>query len=352
MDQNELKKFKKKVIQYGQKELDKFKVKLAKDQLVEIENLDLFFDFLTRGKFIRSFLCKKFLDYYQGKEDRSFYDLFLALEIFHSAILIHDDVFDNDYLRRGKKTIFYQYNEQYGKNRDDHLGRSLAIILGDLGFYLSNLFFVKGLKKVKNKTLLLETFFYQVIKTALGEYLDVKAGLLNLNLSQEKIEIINRFKTAEYTFNLPFKLGYLLAIANPNKREINLLEKLSIIMGSIFQIKDDLLNILGDSQLTGKSVGSDLKENKNTILKKIIFDNLSDKEKEFMEGYFGKKDLMNNEFQNFKNKFFQLALDQKVYQFLDKEKKQAVKIIEKLNINRKAKEELKLFVDYLIMRKR
>lgn len=261
------------LIDYAKKEFALIKRNLEKEKIVEIKNIDIFFDFLIKGKFIRSYLIKKFFDFYKKKEDdfivNQLTNIALSIEIFHSSILIHDDVFDNDYLRRKDKTIFYKYNDLYKKEKNNEFGKNLAIILGDLGFYLSNFLF-KGVDNHQNKNQILNTFFTQVIKTSLGEFLDVKTSLLNINIGIKKINLINRLKTSEYTFNLPFKLGYFLAIDKVDEKELKLIEKIGFIMGDIFQIKDDLLNFLGDSKITGKSVGTDIQENKNTVIKKYF----------------------------------------------------------------------------------
>lgn len=352
MNKKELDDFKKKLVNYARIKFDYLFKKLKSDQVVEIDNIKIFLDFFSQGKFIRSYLIKKFFDYYSGKNEQTLFDIALATEIFHSSILIHDDVFDNDYLRRGKKTIFYQYNTCYKKDRDDQLGRSLAIILGDLGFYLSNIFLWQAVKNHKNKSLILETFFYQVIKTAFGEFLDVKSSLLFHNLSIKKINLINRFKTSEYTFNLPFRMGYLLAVKILDKSEIELIDKIGFILGDIYQTKDDLLNFIGESELTGKSVGSDIKENKNTLIKKIIFRNISPIEKEEIKKFYGNRNLSKKEIKRLKEIFFERQIDKKIYTILNNKKRQALYYIKKLKITEEAKIELSQFIDYLIERQR
>lgn len=352
MDKNEINQMKKSLISYAQTKIDDLVVKLQDEKLVELKNIKIFFHFFSKGKFIRSYLLKKILNYYQGEENQSFYSIALAIEFFHSAILIHDDVFDNDYLRRGQKTIFYRYNFLYKKNKDNQFGKSLAIILGDLGFYLSNIFLLNAVKDHKNKFLILETFFYQVIKTALGEFLDVKSSLISEDLNIRKINLINRFKTAEYTFNLPFKLGYFLAVNNPKNDQLNLLNKIGFIMGDIYQIKDDLLNLIGDSKVTGKSVASDIKENKNTVLKKLIFKNLPESDQKLIKLFFGNKNLGKNDFDTFKKILFKNKIDQKIYQFLNNKKNQVFQLIDELKIKNKDKDEIKIFVNYLINREK
>lgn len=350
MDKVKLNRFKNNLIDYARIKIDQIKKDLKKENLVEIRNIEKLFSFFTKGKFIRGYLIKKIFNYYSHKDNQSFYDVVLSLELFHSAILIHDDVFDNDYLRRGEKTIFYQYNSLFKKSKDDHLGKSLAIILGDLGFYLSNLFLWQGVKNHKNRSPILEIFFYQVIKTALGEFLDVRSSLVNENLSLKKISLINRFKTAEYTFNLPFKLGYLLAVDEPNNNELKLLEKIGFIMGDIYQIKDDLLNLIGNVKTTGKSIASDIKENKNTLIKKIIFENISGLDKKILQSFFGKKDLTLSDFNKFKNIFFKNKIDRKIFQILENKKQKLKNYIFKLSIDEKSKKELMDFTNYLIIR--
>ena len=182
----------------------------------------------------------------------------VATEIIHAFLLIHDDIIDNDDLRRGNSTMHISLAKKYGKG----YGSSLAIIAGDIGFCLA----LEALQNTsfdeKRKMRVLEVLVPMVKKTCYGEYLDVLAEINDVD--EDYIRKIHQNKTAYYTMAGPMKMGALLAGAS--KQKLNDLNKIGIKLGLAFQLRDDILGVFGDEKLLGKPVASDLIEGKKTLL--------------------------------------------------------------------------------------
>lgn len=234
------------------------------------ENLEVFTSLNSDGKLIRGTLVN--LGYKMIKEDSSYsYPLALAFEVFQTAILIHDDIIDNDDLRRGKTTIHaYNYDKYYKLTNSDKskkLSENIAICIGDLGLYQANYIISKNYNNDSTLGDILNYFNEIVINTLRGESLDValpfyeEFNLENDNLEENILEIY-KLKTAYYTIVGPLCLGMILA--NSSKDKLADIEKFGYNVGIAFQLQDDLLGIYGEN--IGKPVGSDIEEFKQTLL--------------------------------------------------------------------------------------
>ncbi len=241
------------------------------------EALEQFVSSNKGGKFLRASLIA--LGYQSfGKDDDKYLPLGVALEIFQTSILIHDDIIDKADKRRGLDTIPVKYQKIYGdpikdvdnfEDKRKDIGNSMALCLGDLGFYLALQIIVKNYRNDKNLDRVLEYYNDVAIKTCEGEMVDVVLPFYeefygeNDNLEKHVMEIY-KLKTAWYSVVGPYSLGAILGGLEEDK--VNKLEDALLGLGIAFQIKDDLLGIYGDEKHIGKSVTSDVSEFKQTIL--------------------------------------------------------------------------------------
>lgn len=240
------------------------------------EALNQFVSSNKGGKFLRASLIA--MGYNSFKKDDNYLPLGLALEIFQTSILIHDDIIDKADKRRGLDTIPIKYQKLYSdkvKGNDDFdikrkdLGNSMALCLGDLGFYLALQVIVKNYRNNKNLDRVLEYYNDVAIKTCEGEMVDVILPFYEEYFGcEDDIEShvmeIYRLKTAWYSVVGPYCLGAILGGAS--EEEVHKLEDALLGLGIAFQIKDDLLGIYGDETHIGKSITSDVSEFKQTIL--------------------------------------------------------------------------------------
>ena len=241
------------------------------------EALEQFTSSNKGGKFLRA--CLIALGYQSfGKDDDKYLPLGIALELFQTSILIHDDIIDKADKRRGLDTIPMKYQKIYGdpiksgdsfevKRKD--IGNSMALCLGDLGFYLALQIIVKNYRDNKNLNRVLEYYNDVAIKTCEGEMVDVILPFYEEFYGEEDdleshVMEIYKLKTAWYSVVGPYCMGAILGGLDDEK--VHKLEDALINLGVAFQIKDDLLGIYGDEKHIGKSVTSDVSEYKQTIL--------------------------------------------------------------------------------------
>lgn len=262
------------------------------DNSITSELINKFTDLNNSGKCLRG--CLIDLGYKLSKIDDYALDLACAYETFETSILVHDDIIDNSILRRGKNTINYYYKNKFNDYKDaDNTSNSLAICMGDLGFYYSNQIINNKYSKDKNYSKLLSYYNNIVINTIKGEILDVYLPFVEKNdknhkISENDIFDIYRLKTSVYTIVGPFILGMILG--NSKQKDISIMESILEPIGISFQIKDDILGIYSKKEILGKSVYSDIEEFKQTILYSYI----KNEHKEYLDEllkYYGKPDI-------------------------------------------------------------
>lgn len=240
------------------------------------------------GKKVRGFLVVLGYQLAGGTDFRAIYDASVFIEIAQTGLLIHDDIMDEDTIRRGQTTIqaFYQAigEKANAKPTPKRFGENMAICAGDIAFYISweKLFesnFAKDLL-VKAATLYAESF----TRVAYGQVLDVSSSMKKL--TESEILLLHRLKTAEYSGALPLLIGATLAGAT----DTNVLKSLRLYglnLGLIFQIQDDILGTFGDENSTGKPVGSDIREGKQTILVSHFLSHMDEKKRNTFLKFFG-----------------------------------------------------------------
>lgn len=283
---------------YYKTKLKEFEIELKKinksflenDNPIVIDAINKFINMNGDGKFLRG--CLIDLGYKLTKNDDYAKTLSLAYETFETSILIHDDIIDNAHLRRNKETIHETYKDDFKKYNveNDNTNTSLALCIGDLGFFYTNEMITKKYKNDKNLAKLLSYYNNIVIKTIKGEIIDVALPFIEKNdkehtLHEEDIMEIYRLKTSWYTVVGPFVLGMILG--NSKAKDIETFEKVLEPLGIAFQIKDDILGIYSSKEILGKSVYSDIEEFKQTILYSYIKINRNDLLDELLK-YYGK----------------------------------------------------------------
>lgn len=232
---------------FADKLKEKVGLKFYKDSLTKI------FDSTQDGKMIRSGLFLETFEILSGKKPGiSEFKIALAIEIFQTSLLIHDDIMDNSMLRRGKPSIFAQFLKEM---QDKERASSLSICNGDLGFFLGF--------EILSEIPLLNIEILQKFSKEFGLVCIAQMSDIDPSKKSEK-EIINlyRYKTAHYSFSLPLSLA---AIHSGKTSDSKGLEEIGENIGILFQIRDDFLDNFGDPQKTGKPIGTDLKEKKQTL---------------------------------------------------------------------------------------
>jgi octaprenyl-diphosphate synthase len=165
------------------------------------------------------------------------------MEMIHNATLLHDDVIDQGQWRRGQATV------------NNLWGNESAVLLGD--FLLSKVF-----KMCAD----LEPEVVKIVAAAAGRTCEGELRQIaqrdNWQLSEtEYLDIITE-KSAALFSSCCYLGGFL---AGASKTKLGLLSNFGLNLGIAFQITDDLLDLLADTNKTGKSIGSDLDNGKVTL---------------------------------------------------------------------------------------
>lgn len=190
-----------------------------------------------------------------------------ALELVQAGALIHDDIIDASTTRRGFPTVHVDYA---GLHRDngwrggsEEFGQAVAILLGDLALvWADDMVREAGLDHAA-ATRLGPVWSDMRTEVLGGQYLDI-AGEVAADESVEAATRVNRFKTAAYTIERPLHLGAVLAGAGDEL--IDAYRRFGTDIGLAFQLRDDLLGVFGDPEVTGKPSGDDLRAGKRTVL--------------------------------------------------------------------------------------
>lgn len=222
--------------------------------------------FAVRGKLLRGLLVYLAAHSFSKNLESSVVETAAAIELFHSGVLIHDDIIDQDALRRGQPSVHAQY-QQLATERDykipQHTGQSLALCVGDIGLFLS--FELLTQVDVSDAQLrrLQGLFIDELVQVGLAEMEDVRMSVTSENITEDQIQTMYAYKTGRYSIYLPLAIGTLLAQADPEFLPV--LEKLGETMGVVMQLKDDELGLFGTEAETGKPVISDVREGKHTL---------------------------------------------------------------------------------------
>ena len=245
--------------------------------------LDEALEFLTGGKRFRAlfavhgYRAVKPLDISQ-EVDREFdaiLDAACALELFHAAALIHDDIIDRSDTRRGRTAVhrsFEQLHRKQGlRGMAEHFGISSAILVGDLLQSWSDELMSEACDAALDRDAARATrahFNRMRSEVALGQYLDVleeqRPGFAEHEEQLDRSTRVLVYKSAKYSVEAPLLVGAALAGASEEQEEA--LAGFGLPVGVAFQLRDDLLGVFGDARVTGKPSGGDLIEGKRTVL--------------------------------------------------------------------------------------
>ncbi len=297
-------------------------------------------DFVTSGKTVRGGLflltVKAFNAQIYQENQKDLLAVAAALELAHSSLLVHDDIIDRDEMRRGQDSVWQQYAKNAIKNdykNPQNYGQSLAICVGNILNYLADLALARIFKLPTNiQNDLKKTIDKEIIKTNFAEMLDSKITLQNELPSTDEVLEMYLFKTARYTFSLPFKLAGIINQLSDSQNN-NLIEA-GEKLGMIFQIKDDGISLFATEELSGKSFASDIKEGKKTIFYLTLIKNVNKSEQKFLTENLGKRDLDLKTIEKIQNLFHKYTKNEieKTIQQLKQDAKVQIKKIESIQI--------------------
>lgn len=308
-------------------------------------------DFVTRGKMIRGGLVIFSYQMFTEREDKEPLLVACALELFHSSFLIHDDIMDNDELRRGNPTIFAQYKDLGEKRKiknADFFGKNMGICAGDSGFFLAFeiLNNLKIYPFIKQK--IIDLCAREFENTGLAQMQDVYLGGISEEIEEEKILSVYLYKTARYTFSLPLAIGATLA--EQPKATIDKLMKLGEYLGQIFQIKDDELGIFGDEETIGKPIGSDIREGKKTLFYYYLLNKASGIDRGKLKKIWGNPAISSKDVAFIQSEIAELGVDKEIAKKVRELEFETKRVISALEVKKKYKELLLDILRFILIR--
>ena len=184
-----------------------------------------------------------------------------ALELYHNAFLIHDDIEDGSESRRGKGTL----HQIIGIPRAINVGDATNVLA--VGLLLENLSAI-GVSKALNVLHEIEFMAQQSVEGQAMELDWVATNASNLT-DQDYFKMCVK-KTCWYTFITPCRIGLIvghpLASGKDLVKQLAGVTRFGMILGIAFQIQDDLLNLQGQIETYGKEIGGDIYEGKRTLM--------------------------------------------------------------------------------------
>lgn len=210
------------------------------------------YSLMAGGKRLRPVLMMASYQTFKGNPDKTVRTA-IALEMIHTYSLVHDDLpaMDDDDYRRGALTNHKQFDEATAILAGDGLlTHSFEIIANDP--LLTNdekITLLRDLAKASGPEGMIA-----------GQILDME-GEKKATLSLEELEWIHEHKTGKL---ISFAITAGAYLAGATIEQLQQLEKFAYYLGLIFQVQDDILDVIGDPEKMGKPVGSDHSNEKST----------------------------------------------------------------------------------------
>ena len=238
--------------------------------------------FGKQGKRVRPYTLYLMYKSAGGKKDEDAIITGIGSELQHAFALIHDDVCDRGDIRHGLKSIQVVVKEQLsaqGITFDiEHLANCQAMLIGDLT--LSWAYAALNPLENPNKDRVVFHFQEMAIKEVSGEMMDISFPSRH-NVADSELNKRDLFKTAADTFVYPMLMGAVLA---GKEKELGpFCEQFGSLMGEVYQIQDDILDIVGEA---GTPEFSDIREHQHTFLTQYVLSHGSKEDRSVLVKFF------------------------------------------------------------------
>ena len=213
------------------------------------------------GKRLRPMLMEETYRLFGGTEE-AVEPFMAAMEMIHTSSLIHDDLpcMDNDELRRGLPTTWKKF------------GYDMAVLAGDALMIYAFETAAKAFAMTKHPERAAKAIQVLAEKTGIygmigGQVVDVE--LTGKPIPQDKLDFIYRLKTGAL-LEASMMIGAILGGAD--EKTVKQVEEIASAVGLAFQIQDDILDVTSTSEMLGKPVLSDEKNQKTTYVTLVGLD--------------------------------------------------------------------------------
>ena len=242
---------------------------LLRKNIIKEKTISNLYDYIFKknGKQLRArlSLISSSVDRRQGKKR---YKLAAIIELLHNATLVHDDVVDDSPTRRGVKSVNNIWTNAHGVLIGDYIYSKAFMLMVELG-----------------NSRILEELSNATNDISKGELIQLDA-IGNKGISLSKLEDISYFKTGRL-FEASARCGALLSDSKGSY--VRNISECAKNLGIVFQIKDDLLDYLGQENAIGKPAFQDIKEGKVTYPFYFAYKNADNEDKKILLNMLGNK---------------------------------------------------------------
>lgn len=327
-------------------------------------------DLLQGGKRFRAQFCywswaghvlanHELTDAQRDSSLRAIVGICAALEMFHAAALVHDDLLDQSDTRRGKPAVHKNFENLHAAEgwagSKERFGQAGSVLVGDLMLGWSSEIFGNALLHAPTAEIeraCREEFSRMRVEIMAGQYLDVlEENAAPSRLASEAVARANRvmlYKTAKYSIEAPLVIGAAFAGASAVDRE--LLTAFAIPLGLAFQLRDDVLGVFGDPQVTGKPAGDDLREGKRTVLVGLTRETLDGKVGKVFDEMLGSRNLSDDQIRFLQQTIIGCGALKKTETLIEQLGSESLAALENIRIDNQAKDALRALANFVINR--
>jgi geranylgeranyl diphosphate synthase, type I len=215
-----------------------------------------------------------------------------GIEIYHTWTLVHDDIIDRDDRRRGAPTVHVEFAERGAKEfgfkgaEAEHYGHVIGILAGDVQQSWSYMMFHEmhtryGVDPALVLNLVGELATHVQLMLVEGETLDVQYAKREVVALSEELVIEMLRKKTGVLYEFAGRAGATIGLNDATGKSplIHDIAEFCSRCGTAFQLQDDILGVIGNTEQTGKPVGADIREGKKTLIVYHALLNASDAQK-------------------------------------------------------------------------
>jgi geranylgeranyl diphosphate synthase, type I len=215
-----------------------------------------------------------------------------ALELLHTFAIVHDDVMDRSPSRRGSPASWVHLAEVHRRagwvGDPAAYGLAAAVLAGDMALVLADRALLGSGFPSDRLLPALRRYDRMRVEVVAGQFLDVLAAHRG-SADEAEARRIAVLKSGGYTVEAPLQIGAILG--GGSDELLACLSRYGIALGEAFQLRDDVLGVFGDPEVTGKDRHSDLREGKRTVLLARATARSSGQDRTFLEERVGRPDL-------------------------------------------------------------
>lgn len=242
------------------------------------------------GKRLRGTLTMLGYEMLGGQDRQMIVRAATAMEMIHAHLLVLDDIQDRATVRRGKPTLHTVLTASPLAQGDVHTGMSLAFNAALAGSHAAHMLLAGLSVEPELVRKVLGIINLTMVVTSHGQNHDLTLARPGSPLpTDQELENVMQWKTAEYTFLNPLCVGMVLAGAGCD--DTNAIREYALHAGKAYQLENDIQGVFGGEAANGKDSGEDIREGKRTFLTVYALRHASAADQRFLADSLGSKVL-------------------------------------------------------------